>query len=112
MPLSIAFRWKTPNVQAAETAWEKNRVGENISQAAKAIGEGLERRRNRERQAKLDRMNEEDRQRRIDWENKQHAAYGEAADYIRGRTDERAQLARRAEEIKREIESLKAQLGG
>ena len=112
MPLSVAFRWKTPNMQAPRTMFEKNNVGEGITQAARAIGQGLERKRTRERQEKLDKMAEEDRQRRIDWEDRQRKAYGEAADYMRNRSAERDTLVKRAEQIKAEIANLKAQLGG
>ena len=112
MPLSVAFRWKTPNMQAPRPMFERNGLGEGITQAARAIGQGLERKRTRERQARLDKLAEEDRQRRIDWEDKQRKAYGEAADYMRNRSAERDALVKRAEEIKTEIASLKAQLGG
>lgn len=111
MPLSINFRWKTPSIQAPQTMWEKNRTGENITQAAQAIGQGLERKRQRDRQSRIDRMNEEDRQRRIDWEDRQRRTYGEAADYMRGRSAERDSLVKRAEQLRTEIAALRAQLG-
>ena len=112
MALSIGFRWKTPNIQAPDTMWNRTGTGEGLTQAARAIGQGLERRRQRERQARLDKQAEEDRQRRIDWEDRQRKAYGEAADYMRGRSAEREALVKKAEQIKAEIARLKAQLGG
>lgn len=112
MALSIGFRWKTPNIQAPDTMWNRTGAGEGLTQAARAIGQGLERKRQRERQERLDKMAEEDRQRRIDWEDKQRKAYGEAADYMRNRGAERDALVKRAEEIRAEIAGLKAQLGG
>lgn len=112
MPLSIAWRWKAPTIQAPKSYWERNNVGEGIEKAATAIGNGLQRKWNRERTEALDKMNAEDRQRRIDWEDKQRKAYGEAADYMRNRSAERDALVKRAEQIRSEIASLKAQLGG
>lgn len=108
MALSIGFRWKTPTIQAPDTMW--NRTG--ASEGVRAFGQGLERKRTRERQERLDKIAEEDRQRRNAWEDKQRQAYGEAADYMRNRSAEREALVKRAEEIRAEIASLKAQLGG
>lgn len=112
MPLSIAFRWKTPQINEVKTMWEKTGTGEGITQAAKAISAGLERKRNRERQAMLDKQAAEDRQRRIDWEDRQRKAYGEAADYMRGRSADRDALVKRADQLRQEIAALKMQLGG
>lgn len=111
MPLSVAFRWKTPYIQAPQTSWDRNNVGEGITQAATAIRAGLDRKYSRERQEKLDRIAEEDRQRRIDWEDRQRQVYGQAADTIRGLSERRAALVARQQELQRKLESLKAQLG-
>lgn len=112
MPLSVAFRWKTPNITAAQTDWEKNGTGEGIIRGAQAIAEGRQRKYNRERQDRLDRANEEDRQRRIADEERKKSAYLQAADLMRGKMQQRQQLVARAEQLRAKIAELRAQLGG
>lgn len=112
MPLSVAFRWKTPQINEVKTMWDRTGAGQGLTQAANAIAAGRQRKYERERQQKLDKMAEEDRQRRIDWEDKQRAGYKNAADYMRNRSAERDALVKRAQEIENRIAMLQAQLGG
>ena len=112
MPLSVAFRWKTPQALQVKTMWDRTGAGDGLSQAADAIAAGRQRKYERERQQKLDKQAEEDRQRRIDWEDRQRKAYGEAADYMRGRSADRDALVKRADQLRQEIVALKMQLGG
>ena len=112
MPLSVAFRWKTPFIQAPQTAWDKNNVGEGITQAATAIRAGLDRKRERERQDKLDQWAEDDRTQRLADEQRKRNVYKQVADSIRGRKQERDQLVAEAEQIKQQLAVLKQQYGG
>lgn len=112
MALAVNFRWKTPYIQAPQTDWDKNKTGENITAAATAIRAGLDRRYNRKRQEKIDQQNEEDRQRRIDEEDRKKSVYQNIADTIRGRKAERDKLVAEANDIKQQIAALKQQFGG
>lgn len=112
MPLSVAFRWKTPFIQAPQTDWEKNKTGENIITAANAIRAGLDRKREHERQDKLDQWAEDDRTQRLADEQRKRNVYQQVAESIRGRKQERDQLVAEAEQIKQQIAMLKQQYGG
>jgi hypothetical protein len=111
MPLSIAWRWKAPTIQAPKSYWERNNVGEGLEKAATAIGNGLQRKWTRERTEALDKMIAEDRQRRNDWEDRQRKTYGEVADTVRTLGARRAELVGRAEALRAEIARLKQQAG-
>lgn len=112
MPLSVAFRWKTPYIQAPQTDWDKNKTSENIITAANAIQQGLERKYNRERQEKLDQWAEDDRTQRLADEQRKRNVYNQVAESIRGRKEERDRLVAEAEQIKQQIAMLKQQFGG
>lgn len=112
MPLSIAFRWKSPVIETPKSEFEKGGWGQALTDAADTITKVKDWRWKKSEQERRNRIEDEDRKRRMDWEDKQRKAYGEAADYMRNRGAERAALVKRAEEIKAEIASLKAQLGG
>ena len=112
MALAVNFRWKTPFIQAPQTAWEKNNVGEGITQAATAIRAGLDRKRERERQDKLDQWAEDDRTQRLADEQRKRNVYQQVAESIRGRKQERDKLVAEAEQIKQQIAMLKQQYGG
>ena len=112
MPLSIAFRWKSPVIETPKSEFQKGGWGQAITDAADTIAKVKDWRWKKAEQERKNRIEDEDRQRRMDWEDKQRKAYGEAADYMRNRSAERDALVKRAEQIKNEIASLKAQLGG
>ena len=112
MPLSIAFRWKTPQIDTPKSSFQKNGWGQAISDVADTITKVKDWRWKKSEQERRNRIEDEDRKRRMDWEDKQRNTYGEAADYMRGRYAERAELVKRAEQIKNEIQVLKGQLGG
>ena len=63
------------------------------------------------RQARLDSMYSEDRQRRIDEEERQKRLFGDTAGLIRGKADERARLVQQREQIEAQIEALKQRIG-
>mgnify|MGYP007037179654 CR=1 FL=1 len=112
MPLSIAFRWKNPAIETPRSEFEKGGWGQALTDAADTITKVKDWRWKKSEQERRNRIEDEDRKRRMDWEDKQHQAYGEAADYMRNRGAERDALVKRAEQIKAEIANLKAQLGG
>lgn len=119
MPMSVNFMWRSPQMVAAQSNAEKENLKENLS----SIGESIfrfkqsrraeeERQRNAERQAELDRMNAEDRQRRIDAEDRQRKIYGDTSELIRSKAAQRAELVRRREEIVNRINELEQRIGG
>lgn len=99
MPMSIAFRWRTPNISAPQSTVEKNNVNENLQSIGNSIF-----------QMKLGRRMEDDRQRRIAEEERQKKLYGETADMIRGKAAERETLVKERDRIINEINALKAQM--
>lgn len=119
MPLSVNFRWKTPALATPQSDAEKSNLNENLMQAGNAIlaartrsRQNEERARAEARQAELDRMNAEDRQRRIDAEDRQQKLYGETSELIRSKAAQRAELVRRREEIVNRINELEQRIGG
>ena len=58
------------------------------------------------------RIEDEDRARRIDEEERRKKVYGDAADMMRGKAQERAALVQEAEKLRSEIAELKARIGG
>lgn len=118
MPMSVGFRWKGVNIAPPKTVTERERLGENLG----AIGDSIyrakqsrraedERQRMAARQAELDRMSMEDRQRRIDEEDRQRRLFGDTAGLIRGKADERARLVQQREQIVRQIAAIKQRIG-
>ena len=99
MPMSIAFRWRTPNISEPQSNAEKNNVNENLQSIGSSIFN-----------MKQSRRAEQDRQRRIDEEERQKKLYGETADMIRGKAAEREALVKERERIVNEINALKAQM--
>lgn len=119
MPLSVNFRWKTPSLSTPQSDAEKSKLNENLAQAGNAIlaartrsRQNEERARAEARQAELDRMNAEDRQRRIQAEDRQQKLYGETSELIRSKAAQRAELVRRREEIVNRINELEQRIGG
>ena len=99
MPMSIAFRWRTPNIATPQSTVEKNNVNENLQSIGSSIF-----------QMKQSRRMEDDRQRRIAEEERQKKLYGETADMIRGKASEREALVKERDRIINEINALKAQM--
>jgi dTMP kinase len=112
MPLAIQWRWKSPNIQAAQTDWEKNRTGESLTQAGNAISEAKQVRYQKARDARRDRIEDEDRRRRIAEEDRKIRSQKETSELIRQRKTERDQLVAQRAQIQAQIEQLKAKLGG
>lgn len=98
MPLSIAFRWKAPRIETPRE--DPNGIAGGIS----AVGDSIYR-------VKQSRRAEEDRQRRIAEEDRQKSLFGETADLIRGRAEERARLVQQREQVAAQIEAIKQRMG-
>ena len=118
MPMNVGFRWKGVNVATPMTVTERERLGENLG----SVGDTIlrvkqyrdlkeDREYNRSRNAELDRMNAEDRQRRITEEDRQRQLFGETSGLIRGKADERARLVQQRNQIAAQIEALKQRIG-
>lgn len=118
MPMNVGFRWKGVNVATPRTVTERERLGDNLG----AVGDTIfrvkqyrdlkeDREYNRSRNAELDRMNAEDRQRRITEEDRQRQLFGETSGLIRGKADERARLVQQREQIAAQIEAIKQRIG-
>ena len=117
MPMSVSFRWRTPQIVTPQSMAEKTNLGDNLAQAGNAIlaartrsRQNEERARAEARQTELDRMNAEDRQRRIQAEDRQQKLYGETASLIRSRKEERARLVNRRNEIAAKIAEIESRL--
>lgn len=111
MPLSINFNWRAPNVDVSFSERQRDRLNQGLVQTGNAISgvKGY-----RWRKAEQDRRNtieDADRKRRIDEEERQKKLYGEAAEAIRGKVAERAALVRRRDELQAKIDALKARMG-
>ena len=98
MPLSIAFRWKSPRIETPRE--DPNGIVGGLS----AVGDSIYR-------VKQSRRAEEDRQRRIAEEDRQKSLFGETADLIRGRASERDRLVQQRKQVAAQIESLKQRMG-
>ena len=116
MPMNVAFRWKTPRIDTPRE--DPNGIAEGLSSIGDAIYRAKqsrraesERQRNAARQAELDRMSTEDRQRRIDEEDRQRQLFGDTAGLIRGKADDRARLVQQREQIVRQIATIKQRIG-
>lgn len=110
MPLSINFRWKTPNVSVS-TAEEDSRA-QGFKDLANGIGAARDRRYMRQQTERRNAIEDEDRERRISDEERRRKVYSDAADMMRVKARERADLVREAEALRSEISALKAQVGG
>lgn len=118
MPLSVQFRWKNPFIETPKSQAEKDRLNEGLSSLGNTIMSVKQsrraeemRRQNAARQAELDRMNAEDRQRRIDAEDRMQRIYGETADLISGKQAERQKLVAQREQIAQQIAALRQRIG-
>lgn len=109
MPLSINFRWKTPNVQAQRP--DPNGMGQGMENVAEAIANMKQSRYMKEQQARRNAIEDEDRRNAADEKERMRHLYGETADLIRGRSAEREQLVKQREAIVAQINELKARLG-
>ncbi|SHI35489.1 hypothetical protein [Fibrobacter sp. UWP2] len=112
MPLAIQWRWKTPNIQAAQTDWEKNKTGESLTQAGNAIADLQKIRYQKARDKRRDTIEDEDRSRRIAEEDRRIQAQKDSAELIRQRKAERDQLVAQRAQIQAQIDELKARIGG
>ena len=113
--MSVNFMWRTPQMVAGRSdpnglSEGLGKVGESIFRFKQSRRAEEERQRNAARQAELDRMNAEDRQRRIDAEERQRKLYGETASLIRSRKEERARLVNRRAEIVAKIAEIESRL--
>lgn len=116
MPMNVAFRWKTPRIDTPRE--DPNGIAEGLSSIGDAIYRAKQSRRAEDvrqrmavRQAELDRMSMEDRQRRIDEEDRQRRLFGDTAVLIRGKADDRARLVQQREQIVRQIAAIKQRIG-
>lgn len=113
--MSVNFMWRTPQMVAGRSdpngySEGLGKVGESIFRFKQSRRAEDERQRNASRQAELDRMNAEDRQRRIQAEDRQQKLYGETASLIRSRKEERARLVNRRNEIAAKIAEIESRL--
>lgn len=115
MPMSVNFRWKTPNVIAAKSD------PEGIGSGLTSLGEAIARMKaSRYAKVQQDRRNAiedenraiaaEDRNRRIQAEERQQKLYGETASLIRSRKEERSRLVNRRNEITARIAEIESRL--
>lgn len=112
MAMAVNFRWRSSNLQAAQPNSVKNGWAQSLTQAATAISDMKNRRFNKEQAERRNRIEDEDRARRIDEEERRKKVYGDAADMMRGKAQERAALVQEAEKLRSEIAELKARIGG
>lgn len=103
MPLAINFRWNVPTLDKPQTMAEKT----GWNDAMKTIGDTGRYLRSRMDKEAADKIAAEDRQRRIAEEDRQKKLYGDAANAIRGKVEERARLVERRNQIVARLEQLK-----
>lgn len=111
MPMAVNFRWKTPNIQAAQPNSVKDGWAQSLTQAAQGISDLKQYRQTKKEQERRNRIEDEDRARRIEEEDRRKKVWGEAADMMRGKAEERAALVREQQQLQRQIAELKAKLG-
>lgn len=117
MPMSVNFRWKTPNVIAAKS--DPEGIGSGLTSLGEAIARMKAARYAKEQQDRRNAIEDEnraiaaeDRRRRIQAEDKQQKLYGETSELIRSKASQRAELVRRREEIVNRINELEQRIGG
>ena len=117
MPMSVNFRWKTPNVIAAKS--DPEGIGSGLTSLGEAIARMKASRYSKEQQERRNAIEDEnrevaaeDRRRRIQAEDKQQKLYGETSELIRSKASQRAELVRRREEIVNRINELEQRIGG
>ena len=124
--MAVNFRWNKPTIAAPKTGAEKERIRENIGAVGDAImnvkrsrAEQDEREYQRRRiaaqdarQAEIDRMNAEDRARRIAEEDRRKQGFEDLAASINGKKAERESLRAEKAKLEQEIAAIKAGLGG
>lgn len=120
MPLSVQFRWSSPNVQVSSAPQESMERGlqglaSGIGRAVqKTYEKGLQERRNRiedEDRSRRNRIEDEDRSRRMSEEDRKKKVYGEAAKLMRRRKQQLSNLKERRKNIVAEIEQLRTEIG-
>lgn len=117
MPMSVNFRWKTPNVISAKS--DPEGIGSGLASLGEAIARMKASRYSKEQQERRNAIEDEnrevaaeDRRRRIQAEDKQQKLYGETSELIRSKASQRAELVRRREEIVNRINELEQRIGG
>lgn len=115
MPMSVNFRWKTPNVIAAKS--DPEGIGSGLTSLGEAIARMKASRYAKEQQDRRNAIEDEnraiaaeDRNRRIQAEDKQQKLYGETASLIRSRKEERSRLVNRRNEITARIAEIESRL--
>lgn len=111
MPLSINFNWRAPNVDVSFSERQRDRLNQGLTQTGNAISGVKDYRLRKAEQERRNSIEDADRHRRIDEEERQKKLYGEAAEAIRGKVAERAALVRRRDELQAKIDALKARMG-
>lgn len=115
MPMSVNFRWKTPNVIAAKS--DPEGIGSGLASLGEAIARMKASRYAKEQQERRNDIEDEnraiaaeDRNRRIQAEDRQQKLYGETASLIRSRKEERSRLVNRRNEITARIAEIESRL--
>lgn len=115
MPMSVNFRWKTPNVIAAKS--DPEGIGSGLASLGESIARMKASRYAKEQQERRNAIEDEnrevaaeDRRRRIQAEDRQQKLYGETASLIRSRKEERARLVNRRNEIAAKIAEIESRL--
>lgn len=115
MPMSVNFRWKTPNVIAAKS--DPEGIGSGLTSLGEAIARMKASRYAKEQQDRRNAIEDEnraiaaeDRNRRIQAEDRQQKLYGETASLIRSRKEERSRLVNRRNEITARIAEIESRL--
>lgn len=116
MPMSVNFRWKTPNVIAAKS--DPEGIGSGLTSLGEAIARTKASRYAKEQQERRNAIEDEnraiaaeDRAREIDEQERRRKAYGDAADIMRGRSAERERLMQERASIVAQINGLKQRMG-
>lgn len=109
MPLSLAWRWKTPVVSVG------NEQQTSMTQGLRDLGTGIaqmrDRRYQKQQQERRNAIEDEDRTRRMEEEDRRKKAYSEAADLMRNRQVTLDRLRGQREQIVQQIQQLQAELG-
>ena len=119
MPLSVQFRWKTPQNIDVQNKWDRAKMSEGLNQLANTIIAVKDRRYKKEQDeykkeqdARRNQIEDETNRRAWEAEDRRIRAGKETAETLRGLVSEREQLKARRERVVNELSQLKAQLGG
>ena len=109
MPLSVAFRWKTPTVGVSNEPQQS--MAQGIKDLATGISTARQNRYLKQQQERRNKIEDEDRTRRMGEEDRRKQAYAEAAELMRSRQATLDKLKGQREQIVQQIKQLQSELG-